>query len=555
MIRVLDQVTIGQIAAGEVIERPLSVVKELVENAIDSGADRISVALEEGGLELIEVVDNGCGIPRHELALAVRRHATSKLTAATDLSSVATLGFRGEGLASIAAVSRLRLCSRAQPAEIGAVLEAHAEEVMNVEPFPAPPGTAVEVRGLFGNLPVRREYMRSSGSEFSRISSWLATFSLAYPNITFSLAHDGKSAWVMPSGRSVPDRLSAVFGKGAAEHLVALNTDASSGLRGELAGFISKPGIDRPDRRMQLLFINGRLLRSGLLIGAWTAAYTTFSMLGRHPYGVLFLSLPAEHVDSNVHPTKSDVRLRFGHQVFDAVKRSMAKTLHANATERFKEAVSLAPGIGDSTLADVTSLFSSVQTELQPNVSVSPVRVLAQVHATYIIAADGDAVILVDQHAAHERIAYEKIVQASHGHIASEVMLLPHTFELDRMQSATLGRVLEVLREGGLDIEQFGENSFRILATPAGYASRSFDVGGFLDDFSEQPRGRDARERVWASLACHSVVRAGEKLEYGEMLTLVERLAQCENPMHCPHGRPTIARLDWEAIARLFKRI
>jgi DNA mismatch repair protein MutL len=309
---------------------------------------------------------------------------------------------------------------------------------------------------------------------------------------------------------------------------------------------------------MQLLFVNGRLLRSTLLAGAWTAGYSTFAMIGRQPYGVLFLTLPPEHVDPNVHPTKSDVRLRYGHQVFDAVKRAIATTLRNHATARFRDAVtvSAAPQAMDAALPALQSLFEHSAVDVaHENGTHQGLRVLAQLDNTFILATDGRALVLVDQHAAHERIAYEAIVSDAQTHAPSEPMLVPVTFELGPSESAALDRPLDILREGGLEIEAFGERTYRIVATPAGYRARPFDVGGFMEDLTEEPKQRDVRERVWASLACHSVTRAGERLDFAEMATLVDRLQQCENPMHCPHGRPTIVRMDIEAIQKLFKRI
>lgn len=558
MIHVLDPQTVGQIAAGEVVERPLSVVKELVENAVDAGATRIAVSLEDGGVGLVEVVDNGAGIAPEDLPLAVRRHATSKLAIATDLESVDTLGFRGEGLASIAAVAQLEVLSRQSGSEIGARVRAFAEASSPVEAAPSPPGTTVRARDLFQNVPVRREYLRSSSAEFNRVSGWLSTFALGYPGITFSLHHDGKEIFVMPATGDMRARLAMVFGKSAAEALIPLDPQAARGLPGTLSGFISTPGNDRADRRMQLLFVNGRLLRSTLLAGAWTAGYSTFAMIGRQPYGVLFLTLPPEHVDPNVHPTKSDVRLRYGHQVFDAAKRAIAATLHDHATARFRDAVavSAAPQSMDAALPQLQSLFENGAAEpVQGNGAQSGLRVLAQLDNTFILASDGRALVLVDQHAAHERIAYERIVTAAQTHAPSEPLLVPFTFELGPSESAALDRMLDILREGGLEIESFGERTYRVTATPAGYRARAFDVGGFLEDLTEEPKQRDVRERVWASLACHSVTRAGERLDFAEMTNLVDRLQHCENPMHCPHGRPTLVRMDSEAVQKLFKRI
>jgi DNA mismatch repair protein MutL len=559
VIRLLDPVTVGQIAAGEIIERPQSVVKELVENAVDAGASRVTVILERGGTERIEVIDDGAGIPAEELTLAVRRHATSKLARAEDLESIATLGFRGEGLASIAAVARLEVQSRTARTQVGSRVVAFAESADPVEPVAVPQGTRIVVTELFANVPVRREYLKSASAEFTRISSWLSTFALAYPHVTFTLRHDGVDVWVMPKTDEPRERLAMVFGREAAEHVIPLEDDAARMLDGGVRGWISAPGHDRGDRRMQLLFVNGRLLRSTLLAGAWTAGYATFAMIGRQPYGVLMLDLPPEHVDPNVHPTKSDVRLRFGTQVFDAVRRSIAATLHHHATARFVDgtgarSISAAPAGIDTSLPHVQSLFEQPLGDVD-DVPRNRMRVLAQLHRTFILASDGEGLLLLDQHAAHERIAYESIVERAREHAPSEPLLVPVVIELDAQQSQALERVVEELREGGLEIEPFGERSFRITATPAGYGARQFDVAGFLEDLSEEPKQRSVRERIWASLACHSVTVAGERLEFDEMTSLIERLAVCANPMHCPHGRPTMVRLAPDEIAKMFKRI
>jgi len=538
-IQQLDPVTIGQIAAGEIIDRPAAVVKELVENAVDAGAARITVTIEQGGLDLIEVVDDGAGISAGELPLALRRHATSKLRAASELESIATLGFRGEGLASIAAVAATEVVSRRGGDEIGARVVAHAEEVGAAQPAAAPLGTRVRVARLFENVPVRREYLRAPSTEFNRISSWLSSFALGYPRITFTLRHDGKEVWVMPASGEARERLAMVFGRQAVQALLPLDGSAARTLDGSLSGYVSAPGHDRPDRRMQLLFVNGRLLRSTLLAGAWTSGYATFAMVGRHPYGVLQLTLPPEHVDANVHPTKSDVRLRYSNQVYDSVRRTIATTLAGHARERFDEYAPAKPAPGIS---------------FAPSGGEDAMRVLTQLHRTFILASDGEGLVLVDQHAAHERIAYEAIAASSDRRSPSEPLLVPHVVELDAVRSAALDGTLEALREGGLEIEPFGERTYRIVATPAGYGARAFDFNEFLDDLSDEPKQRSVRERVWASLACHSVTRAGEQLTYEEMTSVLERLRDCRNPMHCPHGRPTMVRLSPDEIARMFKR-
>jgi DNA mismatch repair protein MutL len=563
VIRLLDPETIGQIAAGEVIERPLSVVKELVENALDADANRIAVRVRGGGLAEIEVADDGVGIEPDDLRLALMRHATSKIADARGLAHVDTLGFRGEGLASIAAVAQVTIVSRTAEADVATAIDAHGEEIGEPRPLAGPPGTRVIVRDLFANVPVRREYLRTPAAEFMRIASWLATLSLAYPLVGFTLEHDGRQTFAFPPGEDLAPRLRHVFGTSQTSMVAVRGDDRHA----RVHGYVSSPGDDRPDRRNQILFVNGRLLRSTLLSGAWSAAYRTFAMVGRHPFGVLYLSVPAHEVDQNVHPTKSDVRLRHGDRVVSAVKDAIARALRAGAEERLQRSISYAPPSGAYavTSTSVTALQPEWAESLLPPafheaaVAGGALRVLAQVDRTFILATDGDAVVLIDQHAAHERIVFEQLAANARAQAASEPMLVPHTFEVGPEQADKLEATLEVLAATGLHIEPFGERAYRITATPARLVhagrTRPFDIAEFIECLSDDVRGLDADQRVWASLACHSVVTAHEALTYPEMTTLVERLQRCENPMHCPHGRPTIVRLEPEQIAKLFKRV
>ena len=564
MIRLLDPETIGQIAAGEVIERPLSVVKELVENALDADANRVVVRVRGGGLAEIEVADDGVGIAPDDLPLAVMRHATSKIADARGLLNVDTLGFRGEGLASIAAVAKVTIVSRTAEAEVATAVDAHGEEIGEPRPLAGPPGTRVVVRDLFANVPVRREYLRSPAAEFARIASWLATLALAYPLVGFTLEHDGRTAFAFPPGEDLAPRLRHVFGTSSSS-MVCVRGE-QRGVR--VNGYVSVPGDDRPDRRNQILFVNGRLLRTTLVSGAWSAAYRTFAMVGRHPFGVLYLSVPREEVDPNVHPTKSDVRLRHGDRVVAVVKEAIANALRAGAQERLQRSISFAPPAGayavTTTAATAAPVPEWADALVPARLAVegangAGLRVLAQVDRTFILATDGEAVVLIDQHAAHERIVFEQLAANARAQVASEPLLVPHTFEVRPEEAERLEATLEVLAASGLHVEPFGERAYRITATPARLVhagrTRPFDVADFVACLSDDVRGLDADQRVWASLACHSVVRAHETLTFPEMTTLVERLQHCENPMHCPHGRPTIVRLEGEQIARLFKRV
>jgi DNA mismatch repair protein MutL len=561
----LDPVTIGQIAAGEVIERPASVVKELVENALDAGAGRIAVRVRGGGLESIEVSDDGAGIPADEIARALLRHATSKLPDAGGLTAVATLGFRGEGLASVAAVAKTTVRSRVAGAEIATAVDAFGEEIGAPYPAAGPLGTCVVAMELFANVPARREYLRSPGAEFTRISQWLATMALAYPKVGFTLEHDGRQVFAFaPDGDPAP-RLRHTFGA-SPDAMVALH---GGGGRVTVEGWISAPGDDRPDRRNQVLFVNGRLLRSTLLSGAWTGAYRTFAMTGRHPYGVLIVDVAPDEVDPNVHPTKSDVRLRFGERVNATVREAMRDALNAAATTRLQRAISYAPPAHDGAgHAHDHPHLRAVADGPEPGwsgtfagdaVPASGLRVLAQVDRTFVLATDGDAVVLIDQHAAHERVVYEELMTNVERAAPAERLLVPYTFEVRPDQERALEASRDALVASGLIVEPFGERAYRIVATPAHTThagkTRAFDITDFLDGLDDDGPGLDPRHAVWASLACHSVARAGDTLAQAEMVALLERLQTCANPMHCPHGRPTIVRLDPEAIARLFKRI
>ena len=558
-IRLLDPATIGQIAAGEVIERPASVVKELVENALDAGATRIAVRVRGGGLEEIEVADDGAGIPPAEVATALLRHATSKLPDAGGLTAVATLGFRGEGLASVASVARTTVNSRVAGAEIATAVDAFGEAIGAPYPAPGPLGTRVVVRDLFANVPARREYLRTPGAEFTRIAQWLATMALAYPAVGFTLEHDGRRVFAFaPDGDPWP-RLRHSFGAPAGGMLAVRGGSE----RISVEGWISAPGDDRPDRRAQILFVNGRLLRSTLLSGAWTGAYRTFAMTGRHPYGVLFVDVAPDEVDPNVHPTKSDVRLRFGERVNAVVREAMGTALRAAAAARLERAISFAPppsADGHAFAAgDSPSGPSWSGALIEAAAPSTKLRVLAQVDRTFVLATDGEAVVLIDQHAAHERVVYEELMTNAERAAPGEPLLVPYTFEVRPDQERALEASREALVASGLIVEPFGERAYRIVATPAHTTHagrlRAFDIAEFLDGLDDEGPVLDARHAVWASLACHSVARAGDSLVYAEMVTLLERLQQCANPMHCPHGRPTIVRLEPDAIARLFKRI
>jgi DNA mismatch repair protein MutL len=565
-IKVLDEATIGQIAAGEVIERPVSVVKELVENSLDAGAKTVIVDVSGGGCDSIAVSDDGIGIGADELVLAVTRHATSKLQRRDDLFAIHTLGFRGEGLASIAAAGRLEITSRRANADVGARVIAEATMISDPSPASASPGTKVVVRDLFALVPARREFLKSARAEFARISAFLSQLSLGWPDATFVLRNEGRETWVLPATAHAVDRLENVFGRESRGALAALDEDEGVA-REKVSGFISTPGHDRPTRNQQVFFVNGRLIRSSTLGAAWLAGAGTFGMGGRYPYGVIRIDVPPEDVDVNVHPTKIDVRFRFGKAVFDAVRRAVARTMRRSAPERAAPAPVLsALGIDDeaasSDFVETTDGGIGAHAEsATPDAALlfngpGPLRVFGQIDNTYIAASDGASLILIDQHAAHERIAYEALVAGGAAPDPTAPMLFPAVVELTPDRIAVLHEHQDDLAAAGVIVESFGDDAYRIFALPAGFTHRRFDLAGVLDDLTDDVSGRegDRRLKLFASIACHSVVRAHEPLALQEQAVLWERLRACREPHTCPHGRPTTIRLDVATLAKAFKR-
>jgi DNA mismatch repair protein MutL len=558
-IRLLDQETISQIAAGEVIERPVSVVKELVENSLDAGASWIAVELRDGGRSEIIVADDGRGIAAEDLPLALHRHGTSKLSTAAELFAVRTLGFRGEGLASIAAASgALELVSRPSGQNFGARITVRRGARSDVARAAASPGTKVVVRDLFASTPVRRDFLGSEKSEFGRVSAFLARIALGWPQVAFSLRHDGHDVWSLPAVQSAVDRLEMVFGRGSRGSLTPVC--ASPSIVIGIGGFTSRVGADRPNRHGQVLFVNGRLVRSPALSAAWSAAYANKIMTGRYPYGVLMLSVPPGDVDVNVHPTKIEVRFVSAPAVFEAVRSAVDDALDSNAVLSDsaralagpQSATDSAISLSASALPDV-SFFDGFA---DPRLGAAPrdVRALGQIDQTYIVISDAQEVLILDQHAAHERVAFEALEAGASSHDVCAPLLVPRIVELTRDQIVVLESHHDDLVDMGIAVEPFGDDAYRIVALPGGYGERHFDLPAILDELGTfDPVS--GRQKLLATIACHSVVRAHEPLSAQEQLTLYERLRACRDPQTCPHGRPTMLRFDATTLAKAFRRV
>jgi len=594
-IRRLPEVVVNRIAAGEVIERPAAAVKELVENAIDAGATRIDVTLNEAGRALIAVVDDGCGMDRDGIELAVERHATSKLPD-DDLLRIVTLGFRGEALPSIGAVSRLTITSRAAGADEAWSLTVEGGRKSAPVPAAHPKGTRVEVRDLFYATPARLKFLKSDRTELQQAIDTLQRLAMANPAISFLLTADGRQTLRLPAATgdlfaARLDRISAVIGRDFFDNALPIEAERE-GVR--LTGYAGLPTYHRATAQYQYLFVNGRPVRDKLLSGAVRGAYADFLARDRHPVVALFLDLPPEMVDVNVHPTKAEVRFRdsglirglivasLRHALAEAGHRA-STTVAASALGAFRPEPAARPASPSwpqprpaalpRGLAETAAAFHAPLMDLAPpSAPVAPAAeaasehqyplgvARAQVHGTYIIAQTQDGIVIVDQHAAHERLVYEQMKQAlANGGIKRQVLLIPEVVELDEAAVARLLPRLDEFAELGLVVEPFGPGAVVVREVPAllGEVDAAGLIRDLADELAEIGTALSLKERlgeVCATMACHGSVRAGRRLSAEEMNALLRQMEATPHSGQCNHGRPTYVELKLADIEKLFGR-
>ena len=568
-IRVLAPQLAARIAAGEVVERPASVVKELVENSLDAGATHISVEVIGGGLETIRVVDNGAGIPPDEVELALRRFATSKLS--TDsLDAITTLGFRGEALPSIAAVSTMTLLSRKAEQAGGVMVEAEQGNIVRSVPQGTPPGTSVTVRGLFRNVPARLKFMKSASVEASRVRALLHQLALAYPDTAFHLDVDGRAAFSCPGSGDLRDACSAVYGPKTARGLleVAYPDQPEEGATA-VSGLISPPDISRSSRSSINIIVNRRWIQSRPLTFALEEAYQGFLMERRHPLAVVHISVPPEDLDVNVHPAKLEVRFRKEREVFSILQRAVRSALIAHAPVPTVRPDTLSAGPPSYTppiapSADDTrqalALFAPEDDggrSQTPREVVPSLRVLGQVQNLYIVAEGPGGVYLVDQHAAHERVLYESVrEEIRDAGLQAQGLLEPVVVELTPVQEEAFEAHQAEWGRYGFELEAFGPHSFLLRGLPS-FLSDADPREAFLSVLEDMGEGRetsDWEDRMVSSIACHSAVRAGKSLAHQEMANLLAQLESTSQPNTCPHGRPTMVHLSAAHLEREFGR-
>lgn len=567
-IRVLSEVIANKIAAGEVIERTASVAKELMENSLDAGATFLELALEHGGKSLIRVSDNGCGMDPEDARLAFERHATSKIATVQDLDGIGSFGFRGEALPSIAAVSRTRLITRALRALTGTEVVVEGGNRLGVQVHPCAPGTIVEVRDLFFNTPARRKFLKADSTELGRALEWVHRLALSAPQVRFTVKSSGQSILDLLAVTDLKARVQMILGEKGEQTLLPLKAERD-GIR--LTGFIGKPSISRSNRSGMLFYVNGRWVRSPSFSYAVQAGTQDGLAHGRFPVAVLFLEVDRSRVDVNVHPTKQEVRISNEPEVTALIRQTVRECLRKgqDLSDRL-----LVPPIPSgwpamavkpySLGAPLEAIYEAPTTIFEPIAiknSLAVTKVLGQVHQTFLIAETEDGFMVIDQHAAHERIVYERLLESlKSGRAERQRLFLEEVLELGIRQREIFERALELLSGVGFEIEPFGERTFIVRAIPAAFGEQNATdlIKRFLEELEEGKLDtvlEDQSRALAALLACkRESVKAHDPLHPTAIRALLESLSQCENPFHCPHGRPVFFTTSISDLEKQFKR-
>ena len=602
MIKILDKHIADKIAAGEVIDRPVSIVKELVENAVDAGASSITVQIKDGGRTYIRVTDNGCGIPADEVETAFRRHATSKIATEADLDCIETLGFRGEALASICAVSRVELITKTADAKAGRRVVVESSQVLENSATGCPDGTTVTVRDLFFNVPARYKFLATDASEARKVIDFVSRIALSYPDIRFSMINGSSRVFTTSGKGNILANIISIYGKDIGEGLIPVEK-SEGGFT--LKAHVSSPDKTLPSRSRQIFCVNGRIIASSVLEKALDRAYAERMFKGRFPIAFIFLAMPAEKLDVNIHPTKRQIRFDKNSEVEDFVAEAIRTALKGEKAvpEITKidgfvkdESFTYKPEISkpsaeqavipvdykeqidetdDQEQVDIKSFLTTKRQEAVETEKITempdPVpeqvnrpfdfedlTVIGAVFNTYILAQDDENFYMIDQHAAHERVFYEKLMdQYNASEKFSQQMLMPLSFSVSSDVSATEDAWIDDVRAMGYDIEFFGNNTYIVREIPA--FMEMGEAEDFLKDlfseFSEKPdlTDRSTLDKI-ITRSCKSAVKGGDVLDSSEISALMDQLRACRNPFSCPHGRPTFIRMTKYELERMFKR-
>jgi len=564
-IRILPEKVASQIAAGEVIDRPASVVRELIDNSIDAGADRIVVRIENGGKGLIKVSDNGVGMSRDDLLLCVERHATSKIETASDLFSIKSLGFRGEALPSIASVSRMKLTSRPKDRLEGHRLKIAGGKLTAIEETGAPVGTVVEAGALFFNIPARRKFLRAARTETDHIIDTFTRVALPFPAINFKLDDAAKTLMNLPASDHQLPRLSVLLGRKVAESI----TEEQEIIHGVgVSVYLAPWELSRTRGDRLFVYVNGRNIRDRLVTRAIIEGYGQRLMKGHYPQAVIFLEIDPSKVDVNVHPTKQEVRFHNSRDVFQAIVSAIEKTLARSFHALYGQMPDQVPSFVSDASEPFPEFSQSVLTRGIPDVAdaaeqstISELpQIIGQLGNTYILCQVKDGLLMVDQHAAHERIMYENLKKGfDASHIEVQALLMPHKLELSAKEKRVVQEKGDRLSRFGIELEHFGGNTFLLRSVPALLENVEWD--SFLSEFlAELEEGEPEDDNVLLDkaltvMACHGAIRAGYRMTNEEITHLFYQLEEMDVPTNCPHGRPIFKHFTYYEIEKMFKRV
>ena len=565
-IRILDPRIVSRIAAGEVVDRPASVVKELIENSIDAGSEQISVEVSGGGIGLIRVSDDGMGITPGDLESAFERYATSKIASLEDLESISSLGFRGEALPSIAAVSQIEIVTRVASESAASSLDIKEGVIARRGNQGRSRGTTVTIRNLLRNVPARLKFLKSSSTENGHVANVISQYALSFPEIKFSLTTDGRTTLRTPGSHRLIDSVIAVYGTEVARNMIEIGTVETGWEDREKAvpltsGMVSSPAIGRSNRSYLSFFVNRRWVNNRLLAWSVEEAYHGLLMSGKHPLAIINIAVPPQDVDVNIHPTKSEVKFQNEGAVFSSVQKAVRQALVQQAPVPQIQDVAVKyqatpeprqlPG-----LPVTTGQSAPTAAPLTPSLSLPALRLLGQLANSYIVAEGPDGLFLIDQHAAHERICFEQIKQQkSRQEIDVQGLLEPATIEVSPRQDAVLQSHYQNLTEYGFSIEHFGDRTYIVRSVPALLHNQNWmAVLRELWEAAPDESTTDWMEQIAISIACHGAIRAGQSLTEDEMRQLIRQLEKASLPNSCPHGRPTIISITSKQLAREFGR-
>jgi DNA mismatch repair protein MutL len=592
-IVVLSTEISNKIAAGEVVERPASIVKELVENSIDAGATDIRVELEKGGCQSIKVIDNGSGIEREDVALVFERHATSKIHKFDDIFTVVSFGFRGEAMPSIASIAKVELLTRRKDDLEGTTATLEAGKIKEIAPAGCPAGTQISVTGIFANVPARRKFLKTEATEQGACLDAITRLALAHPEISVKVIVNGRDAFTAPQVRDATERIAMVMGEDFSHHCIATINAQKESLM--LKGFISRPEFTKSNSKSVYLFVNKRFVRDNSVTHAVLSAYRQVIEPRRYPAAVLFLDLPPEDVDVNVHPAKMEVRFKDSHGVYDLVSKTIAQSLAGAETSKGSFIYRLAPKekesvsnytrlaekipaksfglfsrqnlqqainnelLTRSSISENVAKFHSGNVEVKESISFLNLKYLGQFASTYLVFEGDDGLMLLDQHAAHERIILEQLKKTMGPSVISQSLLMPEIINLAPGQITLFKGYVDLLKEIGLEIEIFGRDAIVVKAIPAILSqvqAREIisDIADQLGDQNQMPSLQEKKEKILASLACRAAIKASSVLSYEEVAALCRDLEATPFNLTCPHGRPITINFSLSEIERMFKR-